>query len=443
MRHGLPVTDIGAPGEFDLASPRWRERPQAVLELAARLAQGAGPLERHRLHGQQVDQTIQRLRSALAPRDRSELDRRIDVARRYLAFREDGKDVLMLGYDLLRDLARQAGRRLEIDEDVFYLTREDLFDALRVGFAPIHLIETRKRVHRAQAKAALPRVIDATAIDTLGQSLTVPSQHSMKGFGVSPGNAAGPARILLTPTDAGDLGRGYILVCPSTDPSWTPLFVNAAGLVLECGGMLSHGAVVARELGLPAIILPDATRLLGEGEDIGVDGRTGVISRQSKAGTHHPPGDQIDPQDTRVTANRVPPPGSKDRNSAKIRNIFLAVWLVYLAAAFGLPSRWLYLPSLHFLDRLLWPVARHLGKPAVVTIVATGLAVLTLILQKFLTDNRRLLEAKRRSALLNREADALPKDSRRRAALLNMAAPFNGACWRRPWCRSPSFWGQW
>ena len=85
---------------------------------------------------------------------------------------------------------------------------------------------------------------------------------------VSAGESHGPARILRCPEEAGDLGRGYILVCPSTDPSWTPLFVNAAGLVLECGGTLSHGAVVAREMGLPAVVLPEATKLFREGEEI-------------------------------------------------------------------------------------------------------------------------------------------------------------------------------
>ena len=118
-----------------------------------------------------------------------------------------------------------------------------------------------------------------------------------------------------------------------------------------------------------------------------------------------------------------PPPGRKDRAAAKIRNITAAVWAVYLLAAFTLPDRWLYQPSLTFLDTFLWPITRGLGKPAVVAIVAAALAALTLVLQKFITDNRRLLEAKRRAAELNAEAETLPKDSPRRAALVRLASP--------------------
>src|SRR6185369_12413988 len=93
----------------------------------------------------------------------------------------------------------------------------------------------------------LPRVIDAPAAARLGEPApAVERSGGSRAFAVSAGTARGGARILMSPAHAHDLGKGYILVCPSTDPSWTPLFVNAAGLVIECGGTLSHGAVVAR-----------------------------------------------------------------------------------------------------------------------------------------------------------------------------------------------------
>ena len=84
----------------------------------------------------------------------AELDRLVGLLRRYVSFREDGKDFLMMGYDLLRDVALEAGRRLDIGEDIFYLTREDIFDALRVGFAPHHLIEQRKLTYKAEGSCA-------------------------------------------------------------------------------------------------------------------------------------------------------------------------------------------------------------------------------------------------------------------------------------------------
>ena len=91
------------------------------------------------------------------------------------------------------------------------------------------------------------------------------------------GTGTGPARILMSPADAGDLGSGYVLVCPTTDPAWTPLFINAAGLVVERGGMLSHGAIVARDFGIPAVVLRDATKLLADGAIVKVDGGKGRV----------------------------------------------------------------------------------------------------------------------------------------------------------------------
>ena len=81
----------------------------------------------------------------------------------------------------------------------------------------------------------------------------------------------------MSPADAGDLGAGYVLVCPTTDPAWTPLFINAAGLVVERGGMLSHGAIVARDFGIPAVVMRDATKLLADGSAVKVDGNKGRV----------------------------------------------------------------------------------------------------------------------------------------------------------------------
>ncbi|MCY2988427.1 MAG: PEP-utilizing enzyme [Planctomycetota bacterium] len=414
-----------ASGEFDLAAPRWREQPEAVHAMAARLAVGDSPQERYRRHAEAVERRIQLLRERLSGRDRREFERCVELVRRYVAFREDAKDFLMLGYDLLRDLALEAGRRLDVGQDVFCLTRDDLFDAIRVGFAPFHLIEQRKLAYRTEARLKLPRVIDQPTLDALGAMPDrEPTADGHQAFAVSSGEASGPARILAAPADAGDLGRGYILVCPSTDPSWTPLFVNAAGLVLERGGSLSHGAVVAREMGLPAVVLPEATQLFREGELLRVDGDRGWVGSSSEAGRQTVASAAIDPDDVRVPQELIPPPpGPKDRRAARLRNVLAIVWAAYLLAVFLLPECWAYQPTLSALDFLFWPMVRSWGKPATVAMIAAGLAALTLIVQKLVTDNRRLREAKHRAAALQKQAHALPQDSRRRAALLRLATP--------------------
>ncbi len=416
-----------AAGEFDLAAPRWREQPKALREFAMRIAGAENPLARHERTAAEVKQRLDSLRDRLGPHDQAEFDQRLDLLRRYIAFREDAKDLLMLGYDLLRDVAMEAGRRLEVGADIFYLTSEDLFDALRVGYAPQHLIEQRKASYAAEEKLSLPRVIDAEAIEALGEARLAPRTGGYQAFAVSAGEASGCARILHSPTDARDLEKGYILVCPSTDPSWTPLFVNAAGLVLECGGTLSHGAVVAREMGLPAVVVPDATKLFRDGELLHVDGRRGWVGRvadgSSDAAT------AADSSEARAENLHVapelvpPPPGRKDRQAAKIRNLCAVFWTIFLLSFFLLPAKWVHQPTIAVLDLILWPIVRWIGKPATVGLIAVLIAVVTLTIQKLVTDNRRLLEAKRRAAALKREADQLPAGSRRRQLLTQLASP--------------------
>src|SRR5438132_13174708 len=240
------------------------------------------------------------------------------------------------------------GRRLDIGDEVFQLGLEELFDALRVGFAPHHLINQRKILFAAESKLALPFVIDLAAIETLGQPPKLSTAASHQAFAVSAGHAIGPARIVFSPDSAGDLGKDYILICPSTDPNWTPLFVNAAGLVLECGGTLSHGAVVAREMNIPAGVLSGATQWFKEGEEITVDGRHGSIHRNAektgeKTGTQvvSPPvvdyhaDEKPSGDDLRVDRSLMPPvPARKERRAAQIRNIFLLIWGIYLLAVF-------------------------------------------------------------------------------------------------------------
>jgi pyruvate,water dikinase len=410
--------------EFDLASPRYREQPEVITQLAERLAQGESPLTRHRHHVEKVNQRIQQLRGRLTRSARRELDARLMLVRRYAPFREDSKHFLMLGYDLLRELALEAGRRLEIDSDVFFLTRDELFDSLRVGYAPLHVIRQRKRTHQAELYLDLPRVIDRAAIASIGQpGQVVDSSDGHQALAVSAGKAVGPARIVSSPDQTEELGTGYILVCPTTDPSWTPLFVNAAGLVVERGGSLSHGAVVARELGLPAVVLPGATRQFTDGEMLRVDGFAGYVGRAAEQEAEIVEARANDPENVVIAPGLIPPgPGTKDRRTARFRNLFALLWAIYLLAFFCLPAARVRQPSLAACDWLLWPLVRVCGKPTAVALIAGMMAALVLIVQRLATDNPRLLEAKRRARLLTQQAQALPQGSARQVALLGQAA---------------------
>jgi pyruvate,water dikinase len=418
------------PEEFDLAAPRWGEQPGEVQKLAAMLAASRSPVSFHHQRFAEAQRCAAELREGLNRRERQEFDRRLMLVRRYLPWREDGKAALMLGYDLLRDLALEAGRRLDIGSDVFLLSLDELCEMLRAregaathaGFWMSEAIPDRRRRRAAEKRLSLPLFIGSDQIESLGQPPKPISGRSFAAVPISTGSATGPVRIVHSPHEAGELGRGSILVCASTDPSWTPLFVDAAGLVLECGGMLSHGAVVAREMGIPAVVLPDATQLLDEGEAVVVDSQHGLVLREDATDPASQPV-AAEPWDVRIATGKIPPVrGPRERRAATLRSVFFLIWGIYLAAVFLLPPVWCYRPSMKALDIILWPLVAGLGKPYAVAVMAAGLALLTMLGQRLLTDNHRLTVAKQRANRLRQEAAGLPAGSPRRIALGRAAA---------------------
>jgi len=421
-----------APEEFDLATPRWRERPDAVELLAQHLKDAVDPGDRRGQRIQHCESKVCELKNRLNNVDVREFDKRLAQARRYLRFREDGKFYLMLAYDLLRDMALEAGRRLEIGDDVFLLREEELFDALSTGIAPLHLIEQRRLARAAEAKIDLPSLITEDNIAALGEQAEIESAGTMSALPISGGTASGPARIVSSSEEAGDPGDGYILVCPSTDPNWTPLFAKAAGLVMERGGMLSHGAVVAREMGIPAVVCDGATRLFEEGEEVAVDGNQGRLSRQSSLALQSREEEENSntrlrraklQEDTHIPAAMTPPPpGRIERACGKWATLATAAWTVFFLAMFLVPGTWLWDATMAALDFCMLPLVGMIGRVATVATVAAGLAIFSIVAQRLLTDNRRLAESKRRAGILGKQSAKMPEGSPRRQALQQAAS---------------------
>ena len=163
-------------------------------------------------------------------------------------------------------------------DDIFYLRFEEIQDIVRTQRADDRLIRVRREAFASYQALTPPRVLtsDGEAVAGAYRRDDVPP-GALVGLGVSAGTIEGRARVILDMADA-DLEAGDILVTAFTDPSWTPLFVGIAALVTEVGGLMTHGAVIAREYGLPAVVgVEDATRLIRDGERIRVDGTNGYV----------------------------------------------------------------------------------------------------------------------------------------------------------------------
>jgi pyruvate,water dikinase len=163
-------------------------------------------------------------------------------------------------------------------EDIFFLTFQELHDVVRTNRVDDQLIRRRKDAFRSYQALTPPRVLtsDGEVIAGAYRRDDLPA-GALIGLPVSAGTIEGRARVILDIAEA-DLEVGDILVTAHTDPSWTPLFVAIAGLVTEVGGLMTHGAVIAREYGLPAVVgVVDATRLIPDGQRIRVHGTDGYV----------------------------------------------------------------------------------------------------------------------------------------------------------------------
>jgi pyruvate,water dikinase len=167
---------------------------------------------------------------------------------------------------------------LREQEDIFYLRFEEIQDVVRTSHVDEQLIRQRKDAFRSYQALTPPRVLtsDGEAVAGVYRRDDLPA-GALVGLAVSGGTIEGRARVILDMAQA-DLEPGDILVTPYTDPSWTPLFVAIAGLVTEVGGLMTHGAVIAREYGLPAVVgVEHATRLIRDGQRIRVHGTDGYV----------------------------------------------------------------------------------------------------------------------------------------------------------------------
>jgi len=277
-------------GELELRNRRWSEDPDYILGVLRGYLLSmdkVDPLAKLRENEAVREELTARCRRLLAnPLKRRFFDHVLMHAQQGLIMRENVKNEAVKGVALVRTLLLEMGRRLalrgvvEEAEDIFFLFLEEIGDALSGGNGAALRDEIRRRRDEYEKNLAItpPKLIygkfdpdDFIADDIDGDV------EELKGLAVCPGVVSGPARVMLR-SDAGQVLPGEIMVAPFTDPGWTPHFLTAAGIVMDLGGLLSHGSIVAREYGIPTVVnVGPATRIIKTGQIVQVDGNRGIV----------------------------------------------------------------------------------------------------------------------------------------------------------------------
>jgi rifampicin phosphotransferase len=279
-------------GEIDITRPRWSERPSTLVPVILgnirNFEPGAGErrFEQGRQEAWEKEQDLLARLRALPEGERKaeEAKRMIDRVRTFAGYREHPKYFIVSRYFVYKQaLLEEAARLVQTGvlrekEDIFHLTFQELHDVVRTHRVDDRLIFRRKDAFRSYQALTPPRVLTSEGEVIAGayRRDDLPA-GALIGLPVSGGTVEGRARVILDMAEA-ELEPGDILVTAYTDPSWSPLFVAIKGLVTEVGGLMTHGAVIAREYGLPAIVgVEHATRLIRDGQRIRLHGTDGYI----------------------------------------------------------------------------------------------------------------------------------------------------------------------
>ncbi len=278
-------------GEIELYNRRWSETPDYILGLIRSYLGSMGkanPLENHKRIAAEREQLAQKCRRKLTnPVKRAVFNHLLVRAQYGSAFRENIKSELIKLMASIRSILLELGRKLAAGSliadynDVFFLRLDELGPLAR-GQSAIdikEIIAARQTEYKKWQSITPPNLI----IGKFDPDRYVPEEvmanvQQLKGLAVSPGVVSGKARVILRADINEQVQAGEILVAPFTDPGWTPYFIPAAGIVMDQGGLLSHGAIIAREYGIPAVVnVGNATKIIKTGQTIHVDGDRGVV----------------------------------------------------------------------------------------------------------------------------------------------------------------------
>lgn len=295
FRHFLRTYGYRGIRELGLATHVWAQRPESVIALIKSQVERPDATDPEADLRQQEEKRLQRtaeVESRLNLLQRRKFRRLLKAAHEGIAGRERAKSQWVRSTHSIRLIIREAGRRLvergvldEVD-DVFYMRLRDLRQAIAGNPRPDmrELVAGYKQTKQLCERVATPERFvgrpEAWWRDDPAHAPTGAASENgvLRGIPVSPGRITARARVIKELQDDIDLEPGEVLVCPFTDAAWTPLFFNAAAVVMDLGGPLSHGSTVAREYGLPAVVnVKTGTHVIRDGQQITVDGTKGEV----------------------------------------------------------------------------------------------------------------------------------------------------------------------
>ncbi|OGF61977.1 MAG: hypothetical protein A2Y62_20875 [Candidatus Fischerbacteria bacterium RBG_13_37_8] len=295
-------------GEFDLAAERWKDDPTFVFRMIRNYHQlddsDTNPLQQFQQAAQQRTELTQLARERLSkgfwnkifPWRRVLFNSMLRMGHEFMPWRENAKYYSIRLHSGIRKRLMEIGKRLvnqgylENDRDVYYLTVPELEQIAKETnmqeSSLKELVNKRKQQLKEYADMEPPTFVRSDGRPFMEVVEQEPESSEavniLRGAPASPGIVSGIARVIMEPGQGHALQKGEILVAPYTDPGWTPMFLLAKALIMEVGGILSHGAIVAREYGIPAIVsVKGATQLIKTGDQITVDANSGIITKNS------------------------------------------------------------------------------------------------------------------------------------------------------------------
>ncbi len=276
--------------EMDIINPRWREDPSYLLNIIRSTMETANLNKIKTGQKEKADEARREVNRRVPFHRRGLVNYLLKQALKGAELREMGKSVLIKIYESERIIFQEIGRRLAKRDilvetaDIYHCTWNEIFSILNGDWdgRGLDVLVAERKARRKEIEALSPPdfIIDETP------HFTSPTARSagnvLAGLGVAAGSASGAAKIIYHPGEGQKLRTGDVLVAPSTDPGWTPLFLRASAIVVETGGFASHGSIVAREYGIPAVVnIPGVMKIIKDSQLITVDGDEGKVFLQS------------------------------------------------------------------------------------------------------------------------------------------------------------------